>query len=606
MDSLLISRRDLEFLLHDWLDVAALARAPRHADHSRETFDAVLDTCERIAAELFAPHYQKADREEPRFDGESVTVIDELRPAVEAFASAGMIAATQDYEVGGMQLPVVVASAGMAYFYAANIATSAYPVLTIGNANLLLAHGTPEQVRAFALPELQGRFLGTMCLSEPQAGSSLGDIQARAEFEGDSPLGPQYRLTGSKMWISGGEHPLAENIVHLVLAREPGADGRTPPGVKGISLFAVPKYLVEGDGSLGERNDVQLAGINHKMGYRGTVNCLLAFGEGTRHRPRGRAGAIGYRVGPVHGGLACMFHMMNEARIGVGLGATALGYTAYLHALDYARNRPQGRALGERDPASPPRPIIAHPDVRRMLLAQKAYVEGALAFSLYCARLVDEVALERDEAERARLSALLDLLTPVAKSWPSQWCLAANDLAIQVHGGYGYTREYKVEQFYRDNRLNAIHEGTHGIQGLDLLGRKVLARGGEALALYAARVRATIARARAEAGLAAHAVALEARLARLLEVTGLLWRDGDAERALANSSVYLEAFGHVAIAWTWLEQTLATRGRDDAFHRGKRQAARWFIDWELPKVDAQLDILARHDDAAFSMQDGMF
>ena len=606
MDSLLLSRRDLEFLLYDWLDVPALARAPRHADHSRETFDAVLDTCERIATGLFAPHYQKADREEPHFDGDTVEVIGELRPAVEAFAAAGMIAATQDYEVGGMQLPVVVASAAMAYFYAANIATSAYPVLTIGNANLLLAHGTPAQVRAFALPELQGRFLGTMCLSEPQAGSSLGDIQARAEFECESPLGAQYRLHGSKMWISGGEHPLSENIVHLVLAREAGADGSTPAGVKGISLFAVPKYLVDGDGGLGERNDVQLAGINHKMGYRGTVNCLLAFGEGTRHRPQGRAGAIAYRVGPVHGGLACMFHMMNEARIGVGLGAAALGYTAYLHALDYARNRPQGRALSDRDPASPPRPIIGHADVRRMLLAQKAYVEGALGFSLFCARLVDEVAMEPEPAARARLSALLDLLTPVAKSWPSQWCLAANDLAIQVHGGYGYTREYKVEQFYRDNRLNAIHEGTHGIQGLDLLGRKVLAREGEALVLYAGRVRATIARAAVDAALAGHASALEARLARLLETTRLLWSDGDAERALANSSVYLEAFGHVAIAWTWLEQALATQGRDDDFHRGKRQAARYFLDWELPKVDAQLDILARRDDAALSMQDGMF
>ncbi len=396
--SLLMSRRDLAFLLYDWLDADALGALPRYAEHSRETFDAVLDTSERIAADLFAPHAARGDREEPRFDGERVTLIPEVEPAVRAFAAAGLIAAGQDEAFGGMRLPKLVEAASFLFFQAANIATAAYPFLTVANANLLLAHGSPAQIGAFARPELEGRFFGTMCLSEPQAGSSLSDIVTRADFECASPLGPRYRITGNKMWISGGEHELAENIVHLVLAKIPDEQGRLLPGTRGISLFIVPKYLPTDDGAArGEHNDVVLAGLNHKMGYRGTTNCLLNFGEGTRHRPQGRAGAIGYLVGEPNHGLAYMFHMMNEARIGVGAGAVALGYTGYLHALDYARNRPQGRALGPagKDAAAPQAPIVAHPDVRRMLLAQKAYVEGGLALILYCARLVDEARARR-------------------------------------------------------------------------------------------------------------------------------------------------------------------------------------------------------------------
>jgi alkylation response protein AidB-like acyl-CoA dehydrogenase len=608
MDSLLISRRDVDFLLHEWLDVAALTAAPRHADHSRETFDAVLDIAVRLATDRFAPHNQKADACEPHFDGEQVHLIDEVKPALQAFAETGLIAGSKDYALGGMQLPHVVEMAALAYLYAANISTSAYPLLTLGNANLLLAHGNPAQIKAFVEPELSGRFFGTMCLSEPQAGSSLSDITTRAEPDGDSPFGPRYRVTGNKMWISGGDHELSENIVHLVLAKIPGPDGKLIPGVKGISLVLVPKFMVNEDGSLGERNDVQLAGINHKMGYRGTVNTLLNFGEGTRHTPEGSAGAIGYLVGEAHHGLAYMFHMMNEARIGVGLGAVALGYTGYLHALDYARNRPQGRPIGAegKDPSSPQTRIIEHADVKRMLLAQKAYVEGGLAFNLYCARLVDEVAISADEDERAKLTLLLDILTPIAKSWPSQWCLAANDLAIQVHGGYGYTREYKVEQFYRDNRLNPIHEGTHGIQALDLLGRKVVMKDGAAFLLFAERVAASIARAGKQDSLRAHATSLQAHLHRLAEVTRQLWAAGDASLALANASVYLEAFGHIAIAWIWLEQALATVGRTGDFYDGKRFAADFFFRWELPKVEAQLNLLASLDRTTLDMQNDWF
>jgi len=608
MSSLLLSRRDLEFMLYEWLDVAALTQTGRYADHSRETFDAVLDTCERIATERFAPHNQKADQNEPHFDGNIVSLIDDVKPALQAFADAGLIASGNDYSMGGMQLPTVVSQAGLSYFYAANIGTSAYPLLTIGNANLLLAHGNPAQIDTFAKAELEGRYFGTMCLSEPQAGSSLSDICTRADYEGESTFGPQYRVAGNKMWISGGDHELSENIVHLVLAKIPGPDGRLIPGVKGISLLLVPKFLVNPDGSLGERNDVQLAGINHKMGYRGAVNCLLNFGEATQHRPQGRGGAIGYLVGKPHQGLACMFHMMNEARIGVGLGAVALGYTGYLHALDYARNRPQGRPIGAegKDASSPQARIIQHADVRRMLLAQKSYVEGGLALNLYCARLVDEARIATDEHDRAQLTLLLDILTPIAKSWPSQWCLAANDLAIQVHGGYGYTREYKVEQFYRDNRLNPIHEGTHGIQALDLLGRKVVMEHGAAYKLFAGRVAQTIGKARAHASLSTYADLLEQRFLRLAEVTGTLWAAGDPQLTLANASVYLEAFGHIAIAWIWLEQAFAAEEKSGDFYDGKRSAARYFFLWELPKVDPQLELLASLDRTTLDMQDAFF
>ncbi len=608
MSDLLISRRDVDFLLYEWLDVPSLIAAPRYADHARETFDAVLDTAARLATEKFAPHYQKADRIEPQFDGEKVTIIAEVKSALDAFASTGLISASLDYDLGGMQVPKVVEFAALSWLYAANVGTSAYPLLTMGNAHLLLAHGTAAQIETFVKPELEGRFFGTMCLSEPQAGSSLSDITTRAEPDGDSAFGPRYRITGNKMWISGGDHELSENIVHLVLAKVPDENGKLIPGVKGISLMLVPKFLVNVDGSLGDRNDVQLAGINHKMGYRGTVNCLLNFGEGTRYTPEGKAGAIGYRVGNLHQGLACMFHMMNGARIGVGMGAVALGYTGFLHSLDYARNRPQGRPIGPegKDPKSAQMKIIGHADVRRMLLAQKSYVEGGLAFTLYCARLVDEAEVATDPGERARLTLLLDLLTPIAKSWASQWCLAANDLAIQIHGGYGYTREYKVEQFYRDNRLNPIHEGTHGIQALDLLGRKVVMHDGAAFKMFAERVRATTAAARGNESLGAFAAALESRLQRVSEVTVQLWGTENTELTLANASVYLEAFGHIAIAWIWLEQAIACEGKTGDFYEGKRSAAKYFFHWELPKVDAQLDLLASLDRTTLDMQKEWF
>jgi butyryl-CoA dehydrogenase len=303
-----------------------------------------------------------------------------------------------------------------------------------------------------------------------------------------------------------------------------------------------------------------------------------------------------------------MFHMLNEARIAVGLGAVALGYAGYLESLEYARNRPQGRPLAARDPASPQVPIIEHADVRRMLLAQKAYAEGGLALGLYCARLVDEEHTAESSDARAEAHLLLEILTPIAKSWPSQWCLAANDLAIQVHGGYGYTRDYPVEQLYRDNRLNPIHEGTHGIQGLDLLGRKVTMNGGAAFAALGRAVDASVARARAtsDANLAALAAALDAAVGRVAHTTRTMHGSGDPARVLANASIYLEAFGHAVVAWVWLEQACAAHGKSGAFYDGKRQAAQYFFRYELPRIGPQLDLLANLDTTTLAMQDEWF
>jgi butyryl-CoA dehydrogenase len=583
-ESLVLSRRDLDFLLHEWLQVEQLTKRERFAAHDRATFDAVVDLAAEIAVEHFAPHNRAADEHEPHVVDGKVVLVPEVAAALKVFGEAGLVAGTLPEELGGLQLPQVVSKAATVWFQAANVGSSAYPFLTMANAHLLLAHGSQEQVDTYVRPMAEGRWFGTMALSEPQAGSSLADITTRAERQDDG----SFRLTGTKMWISGGDHELSENIVHLVLAKIPGG----PAGVKGISLFVVPKFLPEGDG-VGERNDVVLAGLNHKMGYRGTTNTLLNFGEGV-HTPGGRPGAVGWLVGEENRGLAAMFHMMNEARVGVGLGATALGYTGYLHALDYARTRTQGRPPAGKDPLAPPVPIIEHSDVKRMLLAAKSYVEGGLALGLYCAKLVDEEQTAETAEERTAAHTLLEVLTPIAKSWPSQWGLAANDLAIQVHGGYGYTRDFPVEQFYRDNRLNPIHEGTVGIQGLDLLGRKVVAGGGEGLRLLARTIGTTTARA-AGTEWADLAADVDAAVARVGEVTATLWGAGDPDATLANATVYLEAVGHVVVAWLWLEQVLAAGDGEGDFYAGKRAAARYFQRYELPRTGPQLDLLASLD-----------
>lgn len=628
-------RPTVDFLLYQWLDAEKLQTRERFADHSRETFDAVLDTSERIAREKYAPFNRLVDLEEPRTETEPDGTLRVVLPqatyeARRAYAESGLLSAAQDYDIGGMQLPYTVEAAANSFFAAASISIGSN-LLTSGNANLLMVHGTDLQKQVFALNEFNGRWSGTMCLSEPQAGSSLSDVATRAVPDGEGfesdPLGPRYRLKGNKMWISSGDHELTENIVHLVLAKIPGPDGKLVPGTKGISLFIVPKKLVDTNGQLtGVRNDVALAGLNHKLGWRGTTNTLLNFGEG-KYPVGGEAGAgldgagsgaVGYLVGQPGKGLHCMFHMMNEARIGIGMAATMLGLAGYYASLDYARNRPQGRpvqgpkdgaAAVVKDAAQPQVRIIEHADVKRMLLAQKSYGEGALALNLFCARLVDEQHTG-DEAAADEARLLLEVLTPIAKSWPSEWCLEANSLAIQIHGGYGYTRDFPVEQYWRDNRLNMIHEGTHGIQAMDLLGRKVLMEGGRGLQLLAGRINATIERAIQVPALAAHANALGKALQDVGATTKAAWATGQPADALANAVPYMQAFGHTVLAWVWLDVALVTLAADAALAEpasvGRMGAMRFFFHYELPKIGAWLQVVSTRDATCASFPEEAF
>ncbi|GBC58531.1 3-methylmercaptopropionyl-CoA dehydrogenase (DmdC) [Stutzerimonas stutzeri] len=600
MTETLLCPRNLAFELYEVLDAEALTRRERFADHSRETFDAAIGTARSIAEKYFAPHNRKSDEHEPVYQNGEAVLIPEVKPAVDAFIEAGFHNAQRSFDDGGMQLPNLLSRACFAHFQSANIATSSYPMLSMGASHLIETFGSEEQKRRFLQPMLEGRFFGTMALTEPHAGSSLSDIRTRAEPAGDG----SYRLKGNKIFISGGDHPLSENIVHMVLAKLPDA----PPGVKGISLFIVPKFLINDDGSLGERNDVLLAGLFHKMGWRGTTSTALNFGD--------NGNCVGYLVGEPHKGLAYMFQMMNEARIGVGMGAIMLGYAGYLYSLNYARERPQGRLPDGKDPASTQVPIIEHTDVKRMLLTQKAYVEGAFDLGLYSARLVDDEHTAESEEARRSAAELLDLLTPIVKSWPSEFCLKANELAIQILGGHGYTREYPVEQYYRDNRLNPIHEGTHGIQSLDLLGRKLMQNKGAGLRQLLGLIQDCCQRAAEYDSLGALRQPLEQHVARLTSVTQALLGDlmaGKVNQALANSALYLKVFGHAVIGWRWLEQALrAERGlaegnpADADFYRGKLQAARYFLTWEVPACAHELALLEARDDTCLGMQDAWF
>jgi butyryl-CoA dehydrogenase len=600
MSESLLSSRNLAFELYEVLDAEALTQRERFAEHNRETFDAAIATARGIAEELFAPHNRKNDEHEPQYVDGAAVLIPEVEPALRAFHEAGFLNATRDFEHGGMQLPNLLSQACFAHFQSANIATSSYSMLTMGVANLIEAFGNDEQKARYLQPIIDGRFFGTMCLTEPHAGSSLSDIRTKAEPHADG----SYRIKGNKIFISGGDQPISENIVHMVLAKLPDA----PPGVKGISLFLVPKFHVNDDGSLGARNDVTLAGLFHKMGWRGTTSTALNFGDNGE--------CVGYLVGKPHHGLAYMFQMMNEARIGVGMGAIMLGYAGYLYSLDYARNRPQGRHADGKDPSSPQISIVEHADVRRMLLTQKAYVEGAFDLGLYAARLFDDTQTLATEEERRKALELLDLLTPIVKSWPSEFCLKANELAIQILGGHGYTREYPVEQYYRDNRLNPIHEGTHGIQSLDLLGRKVSMNNGAALKQLMALIQATCQRASQFDSLDRLRQPLEQLVQRLGGVTLALLGDllaGKVNQGLANSALYLKAFGHAVIGWRWLEQAiraeegLANGNPADAdFYKGKLQAARYFLTWEVPSCQHELNILEARDDTCLGMHDAWF
>jgi len=597
--SMIVDRRELDFVLFELLKIERLLENSRFAGYDRSTIGQILDTAQQIAEEKFLPIAAEIDANEPTFLNGKVVMPAATGDALCAFAEAGFFALPFSESIGGLQAPWFLHTAVIGMFACANPAATNYAFLTIAAANLLDAFGSDALKGMFLRPMLEGRWFGTMCLSEPQAGSSLGDIRTTAI---ERPCG-RYAIKGSKMWISGGEQEISENIIHMVLARIPGG----PPGTKGISLFLVPKRRVEADGTLGTSNNIALAGLNHKMGQRGTTNCLLNFGE--------QGECLGYLIGKPHRGIEYMFQMMNEARIGVGHASAMMGLAGYLYSARYACTRLQGRNIDRKDFTTPQVPIVEHADVKRMLLAQKAAVEGAQALCLYCATLVDELAVSRDSERRNELSKLLGLLTPVVKSWPSEHCLEANKWAIQVLGGYGYARDYPVERYYRDNRLNHIHEGTFGIQGLDLLGRKVLLDGAQTLFRFVELMQDAVIEATAFVNLEEDVRVFSSALGTLFEATRALKKCEDPAQRMANATIYLDAFGHIVIAWIWLRQAVVAaralaaerlNAADRSFYQSKMRTCRYFTRYEMPLAQARLALCGLLDDTCLEAPVEMF
>ncbi len=599
-----VNPRDLFFWLYEVGETDALCQHPRYAEFGRSDVEAMLDAVTELADTEFDGLPELLDEHEPQFDGEKVWNHERLKPALAAYTASGFFSAPFPTQWGGQDLPYVIGQALNVPVNAMAGAGAGYLFLTAAAAHMLAIVGSPEQQQRYLPKLVAGQWYGTMMLSEPQAGSSVGDIRTRAVRQADG----RYHLRGSKMWISGGDQELSENIIHMVLAKIEAEDGSIEPGSRGVSLFLVPKFLVNEDGSLGPRNGIRLAGINHKMGNRGIVNTVPVLGDGSP--------CIGELIGAPGKGLAGMFHMMNEARIGVGMSAAQSGYFGYRYALAYAMDRPQGRPLDDPDPAKPQIPIIRHTDVKRMLLQQKALSEGAMALCFHAAELIDRNRISTDQAERRDNEYLLAILTPIVKTWPSAHGLHANYLAIQVLGGYGYTREYPLERLYRDNRLNEIHEGTTGIQSLDLLGRKIPLDQGAALRVLLARMGATAQQAGDHAALQDHAEALKAGIERIEVTTRVLIQEamaGRRDRYLANSATYLDMCGHIVVAWIWLRCALVAQsqlqgaaGIDQPYYRGKLRACRYFFRAELPKTVAQAELLQSLDDTCLKAAEEEF
>lgn len=601
MPATLMNERDLTFMLYELFDSETLINRTRYQDHDRHTFNEVINTAKAIAEKHFLPIRQKLDTHQPTFDGKKVHLIPELKPAIEAVNESGIGSATADYDVAGMQLPPIIASAAGAYLSVAGGVGMGYNMLTTANANLLEAHGSKALIETWVKPMREGRFMGTMAMTEPGSGSGLGDLTTKATKDNNG----NYRISGTKVFISGGDHDLSENIVHLVLARLQGA----PKGVKGISLFVVPKFLLNDDGSIGKDNEVALSGLFHKMGGRAQTSTALSFGE--------KKGSVGYLVGEENCGLKYMFHMMNEARIMVGTSGAVLAVAGYQYSVDYAKNRPQGRLPSCKDPLSPMVNIIEHADVKRMLLAQKSYAEGALSLVLYGTQLSDDSRTAQTAEQRQHAYTLLDFLTPIIKTWPSEYGPKANSLAIQVLGGHGYINEHPVEMFYRDNRLNPIHEGTTGIQSLDLITRKVPMNKMQGYLATLEEIIKTIEEAKQSPDLNEFTQQLSESADLLKETTQAVLTTMSTthiDLALANSVKYLELFGHVIIAWLWLKQGIVAskalaekpHQEDEHFYKGKLQALQYFYRFELPKISLWSKLLMTKDSSTYDMQEEWF
>ena len=594
-----ISMRNLKFLIYEVFDVVALTKHPYYSQHNRKMFDMVLDAAMKLSVKLLYPVFEEMDRKPPEFDAGSVKVHPLVRELMKQYGEGGWISSTFPEEFDGEQLPLLVANCCNMMFSAANYSGAAYPGLTAGAARLITNFGSPELIDKYVAKMLSGQWQGTMALTEPQAGSSLSDITTTAEPSD----GGHYIIKGQKIFISAGDHDGADNVIHLMLAKIPGG----PAGVKGISLFVVPKYRVDDKGKP-VHNDIAVSQIYHKMGYRGCPITELAIGEKDDCR--------GYLVGEAHKGLFYMFQMMNEERIGVGLAAASIASAAYYAALEYVLERPQGRLISSKDPLSLQVPIVAHADVKRMLLFQRSMVEGSFALLLQCSRYEDMSKLTQGE-EKEAYTLLLDILTPVAKTYPSEMGILSTSQSIQCFGGYGYCEDFPVEQHFRDMRIHPIHEGTTGIQGMDLLGRKVIMKDGKAFKLFGKTVRETITAAKQHEALNPYAAQLAGELVSLENITlhliGVAGEKGPAV-FLADATLYLELFSYLAIGWQWLLQAIsvqkALKGKlsksETNFYQGKWFTFRYFFEYELPKAQGVIQRLKSQDALTVDMQPEFF
>ncbi|MGB1121432.1 MAG: acyl-CoA dehydrogenase [Saprospiraceae bacterium] len=549
-----------------------------HADYNAEMFDMILDTAKQLADTEMFPFYEEMDKMNPKLENGTIKVHPQVGKVIQRLGEDGWIAARKSYELGGQQMPYAVLNNALCVFYAANFAAASYAFLTSGAANLIDSFGSEILKEKYLEPMYTGKWQGTMALTEPQAGSSLSDIKTTATPTNDG----YYNIKGQKIFISGGDHTGVPNVVHLTLAKIDGG----PAGAKGISLFVIPKHRFKDDGGF-EGNDVITAGKFEKMGSTAYVTTHLVFGENDDCR--------GWLVGEPHHGLKYMFQMMNEARIAVGMTANAISSAAYYASLQYANERPQGRHISKKDVRLPQVEIIEHADVRRMLLFQKSVVEGAQALVTLCSFYADmEHVTEGEEREKYRL--LLELLTPIVKTYPSEMGNLSVSAGLQCLGGYGYCKDFPLEQYYRDTRINSIYEGTTGIQGMDLLGRKVLMKNGQAAQLFFQEVSKTIAEAKQIESTATYAEALEKSMQQLQQTTGYLIGLAQKDRPevfLTDATLYLEMTGHITIAWQWLMQGIVAAkalekgglNEDDSnFYNGKMHTLQYYFLYELPKI----------------------
>ncbi len=590
--------RDTRFLVNELLDLASYGNLPGFEMASPDVTDAVITEGGKFCAEVLAPINQSGDQEGcTRHEDGSVTTPKGFKEAFNQFREAGWGTLAQPEEFGGQGLPHVLGFVMEEFISSANQAFGMYPGLTNGAISALIAKGTQEQKEMYLPKMVSGEWTGTMNLTEPQCGTDLGMIRTKAEPKGDG----SYSITGTKIFISAGEHDLSDNIIHLVLAKTPGA----PDSTKGISLFVVPKFLVNEDGSVGERNGVMCGSIEHKMGIHANSTCVLNYD-----------GATGWLVGEENKGLAAMFIMMNAARLGVGMQGLSQAEVAYQNAVAYALDRRQGRALtGPAEPEAQADPIFVHPDVRRMLMDAKAFTEGMRALSLWGALLVDLTHKAQTEEERAEADAMIGLLTPVIKGYGTDKGYEVATNMQQVFGGHGYIEEWGMSQFVRDARIAQIYEGTNGVQAMDLCGRKLAQKGGAAIQAYFKAVGDDIAAAKDDDDLGAMAEALEKALGQQQAATMWFMQNAmqNPNHLGAGAHHYMHIMGIVTLGWMWLrmakvaQKALASDTDDKAFYEAKLATARYYMDRFLPdvgalrrKLEAGADSLMALDEAAFS------